>query len=352
MPDQQLIDFPYKSFKDYLVDCFAIRFRDFGLAHRTEELIDLHLDDEMQAMPIMTHYVQELLFAALRSGEPMASIKPKIPLEDASTHKGMFRVLVRTRMNSSGINNVSRGNRDGSKTLSPRVINFIERLDLDHEYTPEELVVSWLEYAQFIGANAKIGAEYQDRDIAALARLKHALDQSKNGEDIRVRLSPYKLNRCYNREKEIKGFYGWVAIVATVFTGLRFLQENQWQVYAEATQSPLLDYDQVNALIDSVKSEVVGFKYALAGSYLADMGGVRFVKDDTHVQFFGMAANPSLRDERDRVKFVFTQAEKWEVSPRAFDKILYMAGSGHMPLIGLKFKDSARLKNEMLSCLT
>lgn len=351
MPNQQPILFPYKRFKDHLVDRFALRLRDFGLAHRTEELIDLHLDDDMQAMPIITHDVQERLFAALHSGEPMASIKPKIPLEDASTHKGMFRVLVRTRMNSSGINNVSRGNSDGGKTLSPRILNFTETLDLDHQYTPEELVSEWLKYAKSVAVNATAGAEYEDRDIAALGRLKYALDQKNCDEDIRLRLSPYKLNERFNSGKEINGFYGWVAIVATVATGLRFLQGNRWRIYAEATQNPRLDHDHVNALINTVKRRVLGFQYALAGSYLADMGGVRFVKDDTHVRAFGVASDPALRDARARVQFVFTQAEKCGVSPRALDKLMYMAGSGHMPLIGLKFKDGTRIKKEMLCCL-
>jgi hypothetical protein len=348
MSNQQLFDFPYNSFKSHLVDCFASRLRDFGLENRTEDLIDLHIGDDMQAMPIITHDVQKGLLEALRSGEPMAKIKSKIPLEDASTWKGMFRVLVRTRMNSSGINNVSRGNSNGDKTLSPRILNFIETVDLGHQYTPEELVSEWLIYAQSIGANAEAGARYEDKDIAALARLAYALDQKRCDEDIRLRLSPYKLNEYFNSGKEINGFYGWVAIVATVVTGLWFLQENRWRIYAQATQNPRLDYDHVNALINDVKRRVLGFQYALAGSYLADMGGVRFVKDDTHVRAFAVTCDPGLRDAKGRVEFVFTQAENCGVSPRTLDKLLYMAGSGHMPLIGLKVKDGARIKKEML----
>lgn len=351
MSNQQLFDFPYKSFKGHLVDWFASRLRDFGLANRTEELIDLHLEDDMQAMPIITHDVQEGLFEALRSGEPIARIKPMIPFEDASTRGGMFRVLVRTRMNSSGINNVSKGNSNGDKTLSPRVLNFIETVDLSHQYTPEELVSEWLKYAQSIGSETIAGARYEDEDIAALARLAYALDQTNRYEDISCRLSPYKLNKRFNPGKDIIGFYGWVAIVGTALIGLRFLQDNDWDLYDKATQNSRLDYGHVNALIKNVETEVVGFGYKLAGSYLADMGGIRFVKDDTHVEAFVMAFEPSLRDSEARVRFVFTQAELLGVSPRALDKLLYMAGSGHMPLIGLKLKDGPRIKKEMLSWL-
>lgn len=350
MSNQQRFDFPYKNFKDHLVDCFASRLRNFGLANRTEELIDLHLEDDMQAMPIITHDVQERLFAALRSGEPMARIKPKIPLEDASTREGMFRVLVRTRMNSSGINNVSKGNSNGDKTLSPRILNFVETVDLGHQYTPEELVSEWLTYAKSIGANATAGARYEDKDIAALSRLAYALGKTNRYDDI-SRLSPYKLNKRFNPEKDIIGFYGWVAIVGTALTGLRFLQDNDWVVYDKATKDSRLDCDQIDRLIKWVLRDVMGFQYALAGSYLADMGGDRFVKDDTHVRAFGIAFDPSLRDAEARVRFVFTQAELLGVSPRALDKLLYMAGSGHMPLIGLKLKDGAKIKKEMLSWL-
>ena len=344
-------NFPYVDFKDRLAECFEESLRSEGIGHLSKELIDLHLDDRMQAMPDMASSVQQEMILELNNGEQFSDILSKIKLEDASTKEGMFRLLVRTRLNSSGINNVSRGNVDGGKTRSPRILRFIETLDLGHCYSPEELVNLWLEYAEDANSTVMAGSQYEERDIAALRLLRKALNYSSADESIAQRLSAPNLNRIYNSDKKIRGFFGWVAIVASVFSGLRFLQRSDWDIYTRATSNQRMSYVEVDHVTRTVEENVVGFGYALAGSYLADMGDTNFVKDDTHVRAFVNSVAPELRKPDGRVNYVISQSSRWGVSPRALDKLLYLAGSGHLPLLGIKIKDADRMKKLMLEVL-
>lgn len=344
-------NFPYGPFKERLIECFSDGLRDQGIAHLSKDLVELHLQDDMQAMPNISYSTRQSIFNQLEEGGEVKNITSQITLEDASTKTGMLRVLVRTRMNSTGINNVSRGNLDGGKTLSPRILDFIETINLEHRYSPEELVDTWLDFANSSHPSDNPGANYEKRDIAALQLLKDALRESSGEGNIRNRLSAPKLNKLFNHEKEITGFYGWVAIVATVVSGLHFLQDNNWEIYHKATKNLQLDHGEVVSLIREVETNVVGFRYALAGSYLADMGGINFIKDDTHVRSFVTALVPHLRDAESRVQYVFSQSHLCGLSPRALDKAMYMAGSGYMPLLDLKLKHSEFIKNEMLELL-
>ena len=83
---------------------------------------------------------------------------------------------------------------------------------------------------------------------------------------------------------------------------------------------------------------IPGYGYALAGSFLADLGGSSFVKDDTHVEDCMTAISKNLNTPEKRVEAVIKSAKAFNTEPRFIDKVMYIAGSGNLPLIGIKLK--------------
>jgi hypothetical protein len=106
-----------------------------------------------------------------------------------------------------------------------------------------------------------------------------------------------------------------------------------WARINEASQSP----DSVQKLILEVKTYVREYGQALAGSFLADLGGEQFVKTDTHVKGAVSAfLDTEQVDDRRAFEVIRKAAEKHGITPRAIDKIMYLGGSGKWYLLGFQ----------------
>jgi hypothetical protein len=262
-------------------------------------------------------------------------LRQLITFEDTKSIQGICRVMVRTHLNRTGIGRVSRktdktrGNTD--KTLSPRVLGPFETA-----FNPKTLVAwpslvdAWLDFAHTPEGQGL----FDDCDLRSLEKLRDLPREALNDR-----------GQC----RDLNIHDNWRQLVRGVHSGLNYLARDEfdatlvWERVNKASQS----VEGIDALISEF-SQVEGYGRALAGSFLADLGGEQFVKTDTHVKA-GVAAFLHLDKAKvfDRHAFLVIQntAKELGITPRAVDKIMYLGGSGNWYLLG------QRQENEFLQLL-
>jgi hypothetical protein len=163
--------FPYTHAKTVATNLLE-KYLPKHLSNKAEVILNLHLDTRNFVMTKMTQKecmdIQEMIASSSKVDE----INSKIIKEDIHTKKGIFKVLVRTHLNRSGMNHVSMG--FWSKTQSPRILNFIDTLNLDVNYDVfiNNLFDSWFDFACKNQNAHEVELCYDERAMHALKVLK------------------------------------------------------------------------------------------------------------------------------------------------------------------------------------
>jgi len=298
-----------------------------------ENVVALHLDPNNFPMSIKVDCPKKME-EALRDGVPYKELRKFVSFEDTQTSAGICRVMVRTHLNRGGINFVSRG--FSKKTLAERVMGvFPIDLDPNSLATWETLTSSWLTFAEKARNNKMLDEKgedlFSDKDILSLRLLS--------------KIKPADYMPTKNTHPDIHN--NWGRLVKGVHSGLNYLNSNYefnptkiWHHIDLASKSA----QGVHDLTKDASRSIHEYGTTLAGSFFADLGAKRFVKDDVHV-VDSIAA--FLGKERSQVKGEFAYnliahtADKHGVDPRAVDKVMYLACSGSLYLLGYKPSKSA-----------
>lgn len=344
--------FPYYEARKILIELIE-KNSSKDIKAYAELMLNLHLRHDTLAMPIMTASENAFALEKIRSGCSLDEVCSHLIFEQGETKNGIFRVLVRTHLNRSGINDVSMG--CAEKTLSPRILSFTDTINLDENnwlLIEEEIIPRWLEHAKVHRNTSDLGMRYNEDAIYALETLndayKSGLIVNLLGSDIHATKNTSGINLKKYLGKDIK--VSWIKIVLGILTGLRYLHHRQWDVYKRASDKTLT-YKEINNLILDCQQHVCEYGYALAGSFLADLGSPNFVKDDTHVRECVSIFSEQLNTPEKRVKAVIDSAHKINVAPRILDKVMYIAGSGNLYLLGVKLKNSQSMKKDFIERL-
>ncbi|MFA4910387.1 MAG: hypothetical protein WC649_05020 [Desulfobacteria bacterium] len=338
--------FPYTNARNCLAE-FLEKALPNGIKSKSEIILSLHLREDTLAMPNMSPDQLKDIREKIVKGDKLDDVCKELYLENTKSKRGMFRVLARTHLNRSGINHVSMGHFD--KTSCPRILNFIDTIDLeqDAEKIQRELIANWLKFAENHRGTefSNEGLDYNDKAYHALKTLNDASGREINCNLMETNVTAPKLS------KELEIDLGWCRIVSGIMTGLNYLNFREWDLYDQVSKTDL-SYENIHKLIKECQKNVSEYGYALAGSFLADLGGPSFVKDDTHVKACMYAISDNLDTPEKRVKAVIESAHSVGVQPRILDKIMYIAGSGNLYLIGVKLKDSQSIKKRFIEELT
>jgi len=318
------------------------------LQHRAQAILNLHMHPSNFVMTCMTQEECHHLIHLLESNSCEEDVQRAIKFENVATLAGRLRVLVRTHLNRSGINHISQGYWE--KTLSPRILNFTDSLSLDVDLAAIQntLPVRWLEFAQMHQDGTDKSRYHDARALRTLGTLC-----SRQDELFRfIETSPGKPSA----PKLVQKFgtsnidLGWCRIMLGVMSGLKFLKETHTDVLRIISRDTLA-YKEIHQLTKDCQNNISEYGYALAASFLADMGSAFFVKDDTHVRDCMSALYPGMRTAESRVERVIHEANLIGLTPRALDKLMYLPCSGNLYLLGLKLQNAPQMKASLLRYL-
>jgi len=121
----------------------------------------------------------------------------------------------------------------------------------------------------------------------------------------------------------------WRKVVLGIHSGLKFL-DARYSLDPSMLWSALegaLTAQDVDLLVLDAKSSVKEYGVALAGSFYADLGSTKFVKPDTHVVACSSASSNAPLSEQASVAAVHRLADQSGRSPRAIDKLMFLACS-------------------------
>lgn len=315
--------FPYDKARQHLIQV-AARWLPMSCAKYAEKIVDLHLDPNNFAMPIRVNTLG--LTRALSEGKTANQLREFLTLEKTETAQGIARVLVRTHLNRTGINFVSRGATE--KTLSERVMGLFpedENFELEELSTWTGLTQKWLAFANksLEEENSEGNAKrlFEEDDLKSLRLLSNL-----NEENYRSCL----------QDKSIHN--NWAKLLTGVYSGLKHLNDEYghdpdriWEAIDEASQT----VDGVKDLIESTRKEVDQFGEALAGSFFADLGAAQFIKTDVHVvdsvvAFTGRSQH--WAKQGGAFDLLHRSAKAHGVTPRAIDKLMYISCSSNLYL--------------------
>lgn len=308
----------------------------------SEMLVDMHLSLDTLSMPNMGSEQITKVQHLLLDGADLAEVKGALDLEDGSNPNGMFRVLARTHLNRSGMNDISMGSQN--KTLSPRILEPASEINLD--FSIKELEAQ----KHILGAFNKMAfdsVKHNDISRRCDEDSRRSLDNIYKFVDAGNDLLTFRSAHVLSKQVDCQ--LNWARIILGLISGLNFLQSKNWACFQEASEDQL-NAENVLHLIKTCKEQVVEFGTALAGSFYADLGGARFVKDDTHVRQCAEACGLNLSVNQ-RVEWVINEADRMGVPPRILDKIFYTAGSGKFNLVGIEFEHPHLAKTEFLNFL-
>jgi hypothetical protein len=327
--DREMPIFPYPEARDYLVKAVE-RWLPNDLSIFAEKLVVLHLDKDNFPMPIRVD--KAAMVKALRAGESLQSLRQLITFEDTQTSAGIVRVMVRTHLNRSGINFVSRGFK--SKTMAERVMGlFPVGIDPKTLVTWDALTSSWLAFALNARRQGRRDEKsndlFSDKDIDALQRLS-GIESSR-----------------YRSARDQPAIHNnWGRLVTGVYTGLKYLNDQYeldaskvWKTIDEASESAR----GVRNLINAASKSIDEYGPTLAGSFFADLGAARFVKDDVHVtdSIAAVMGADSSQVKGDLAFKVMQQSADFHgVTPRAVDKVMYLACSSNLYLFDFRLDKS------------
>lgn len=334
--------FPVKQAKEFLVTCVrdAVE-RD--LRDVADLIVDLHLDPMNFAMH---QYVnKEGLYSALIHRSGASELREFITFENTRSIQGICRVMARNHLNRSGVGFVSRGETD--KTQAKRVLGLFPYNCNPHNLVGwKALTSAWVEFAErSIDDNSFLGnksARFDHADIISLTNLS--------------KLPPEKICTAKNNPEIIHN--NWAKVVVGVHTGLEYLSKfygldanRLWNKIDEASMS----IQGTKELMKEAEKEITEYGQALAGNFFADLGGERFVKVDVHVRDSIAAFLKKKPNEvSDNLAFEIIQRTSVVngITPRAIDKIMYLAGSANLYLIDYRLsKGRQEQKNKFLNFL-
>ena len=155
------------------------------------------------------------------------------------------------------------------------------------------------------------------------------------------------IEKLKNDKKDYR--HNWVHIFMSLVTGWNFLASHNWTAYEDA--HTVQGYQEVKDLIKKMANDVQGYAIPLSGSFYADLGGDRFVKDDRQVKASCCALYPELTTEMKRINYIISSGEELGIAPRLIDKIMYIACSGDLYLFGKGLKSPQKCKDEFLTFL-
>ncbi len=333
--------FPFKEAKQLLIELTRE-----GLPHNlknsTELIVNLHLDEETFPMINMSEEDQKGLCELIENGASLKEVKSKLTFEKTKTPEGIFRVMVRTHLNKTGSGQVSMGVPAKRKTLSPRILNYTDTVDV-LKATETDIIIGWLKFASENRDSNKPEVYYDDRAINALEALLEKL--KRDGTILSKGVSANTLERELNADR------GWCGIVLGIITGLNYLRSENWIELRDKSFKNDLTYMQIDSMIKDCQDKICGYGYALSGSFFGDLGSPYFVKDDVHVKDGVNALYGGLNSEETRVKALINSAQNIGIKPRVLDKILYLGGSGNFYLIGQKLNNSRSIKTKFIEGL-
>lgn len=327
-----LPNFPYIEAKRWLIESLRRRLpKDIqGFA---ETLIDLHLDPRNFPMGISVDY--DAIKSALKANASSEDLRKHITFEDTESIAGICRVMIRTHLNRTGIGYVYRAlpgrakdmssPSSGEKTLNPRVLRMfpqtIKTETLEEYCDYERFVDAWLTIAKKCESAKHMDDPYafEIRDICSIEGLKkHPYSRSSR------KLPPSIQSN-------------WASIVWGAYSGLTHLKKFY-------DFDPCKFYNEVRAacgsleLIDKMiqktgknsSTKIYQYGETLAGSFFADLGYADFVKTDVHVIDSVSAFRNQARVAKEEAWTVVKEsAEASHVSPRAVDKVMYIACSSN-----------------------
>lgn len=333
--------FPYSEARQYLFRVLSERLPP-DLQKFAETLVNLHLDEKNFPMPLDVD--SEKMTDALRQGASVSDLRKFITFENTDSISGICRVMVRTHLNRSGINYVSRG--FAKKTKAKRVMGLFP---VGFDPTPlvswEGLTSAWLAFA-----TDEKHEHVKDEPGKALF--------SKVDIDSLKRLSEVKFVDLESLKKDSLIHNNWARLLAGVHTGLKHLDDQYaldrtrvWEQIKEASTCA----DGVHQLIKKTSKSIVEYGPTLAGSFFADLGGASFVKDDVHVRD-SIAAFAGKTAGEVKGKYAFDVIQKsaahFKVTARAIDKVMYLACSGNFYLFDFKLeKPEAQKYKKQFICL-
>jgi hypothetical protein len=334
--------FPFEVAKDAFSHILP-HFLPDELKNSAVRLLELHLDERALAMSKMVESETDLIKKQIIDGNSLENIISNIKFEDTNTKEGMRRVMVRTHLNRSGMNHVSMGHYE--KTLSPRILNFVDSLSIDLDITEDQtrILKKWYEYALSNSARTE-SSDALFHDERAINTLRNIQTEcSTNNYNLLVNNQSAPATVKIFRAKGLDIDLGWTRIILGFLSGLSYLQKRNWDVYKLGNTQPL-SYQEIHYYIKNCQAHIIEYGYALAGSFFADLGSKYFVKDDTHVKAFTQILSQDINSPEKRVQTVIESGLCFNVAPRIIDKLMYLAGSGNFYLAGVKIANSLEMK--------
>ena len=333
--------FPFKEAKQLLINLTREGLPS-NLKNKAELILNLHLDEETFPMSDMSEEDQKGLCELIENGASLEEVKSKLTFEKTRTPEGIFRVMVRTHLNRSGIGNISEGISAKRKTQSPRVLNYTNTIRFA-DASEQEIILGWYEFALINRDLEKPALYYNDSAIKALESLLEKVN--KDGTISSKGITSSKL------QKELGINLGWCRIVLGIITGIKYLRANNWVELQRKSFADTLSYNDIDKMIKDCSKNVCEYGYALGGSFFGDLGSPYFVKDDVHVRDGINALFENLSSSEKRVEVLINSAQNIGVKPRVLDKILYFGGSGNYYLIGQKLSNSRSIKTKFIEGL-
>lgn len=338
--------FPFEIAKNTFIEILP-QYLPLELKNSPSMLLELHLDERALAMSKMVETEKYDIKQQIIEGNNLENIISNIKFEDTNTKEGMRRVMARTHLNRSGMNHVSMGHHE--KTLSPRVLDFVDSLPIDIDSTSDQntILEEWYKYALSNSIRSET-SEALFHDERAIKTLEYILTEcsTNNYNLLSGNLSAPATVKLF-RAKGIDVDLGWTRIILGVLSGLSYLKKRNWDVYKLGNTQPL-SYGEIDAYTKNCQENIVEYGYALAGSFFADLGSKYFVKDDTHVRAFTQILSGEINSPKKRVQTVIESAFHFNLAPRVIDKLMYLGGSGNFYLAGVKITNSQEMKNNYL----
>lgn len=319
-----------------------------GLDQRAaKRLLTVHLEPAHFAMPIHDPAVEARLMAWCRGDEDIAAASAFLRLEDTRTMTGISRVMARTHINRQGVANVRQGAR--WPVQSPRVV------DLFDLAPDEESLRRWTDYHSLIESWLALARRYEAADIGEDRRFRPSDIQCL--EKLATLSVAQARSLTARQAAQLCGNIGWARVVLGFFTGLLYL-ENRFEFRADKVWEAIDNARtaaQVDALSRDAQRQVREFGPRLAPSFFADLGGANFVKADTHVTDVVSAALklPGDAGAQESIDFVRELSQSIGCTPRALDKLMYLACSGKFYLAGVELSkaQAGARKRQLLDIL-
>lgn len=330
----------------HAVESIQIQVEDLDQRAATR-LLTVHLEPVHFAMPIHSESVEARLMAWCRTEEDVAAATAFLRFEDTNTMTGIARVLARTHINRQGVANVRQGAR--WPVQSPRVV------DLFSLAADEEILRRWTDYHSLLESWLTLAHRYEGPDAGEDRCF------GKSEIDCLEKLGSLTVGQARSltarQAAALCGNIGWARVVLGFYTGLLYLEdrfefkaEKVWEAIDSAQTAA-----QVDALSWDAQRQVREFGPRLAPSFFADLGSANFVKADTHVTDVVSTALKLPGDAGDQQSIDFVRDLSQDVgwTPRAVDKLMYLACSGKFYLSGVELSKSQALgrKRQLLESL-